>query len=160
MLARVVCRSIGDPSQSRNRGYVDDRTLAGREHPRPERLAQQKWSGEVHVDDSAPLGSGRLLGWGDQGDAVLLHHLEALGQQAVGDVGHEVADLGEVGGAVEQDEQDRAGPALADELDGAVVERAAGGPRAVRGALGRRGLRPPSGGGGSSSPDLGASRFQ
>jgi len=82
VLARVVCRSIGDPSQSRNRGYVDDRTLAGREHPHPERLAQQKWSGEVHVDDSAPLGSGRLLGWGDQGDAGVVdedvHPAESL----------------------------------------------------------------------------------
>src|SRR4051794_27393804 len=58
-------------------------------------------------------------------DALPLELLQPLGEQPVGELGHELADAGEVKRAVHEDEQNRAGPALADQLDGAVVEAAA-----------------------------------
>src|SRR4051794_32577629 len=66
-------------------------------------------------------------------DALRLELLEPLAQESVGELGHEMADAGEVERAVHQDEQDRSGPALADELDGAVVEAAASRTAAVSG---------------------------
>src|SRR5437899_10844995 len=58
-------------------------------------------------------------------DPLALELLQALGEQSVGKVGDALLDLGEARGALEQDEEDRAGPALADELDGLVVLGAA-----------------------------------
>src|SRR4051794_871661 len=66
-------------------------------------------------------------------DALGLELLEPLAEEAVGELGHEMADAGEVERAVHQDEQDRSGPAFADEFDGAVVEAAASRTAAVSG---------------------------
>src|SRR5215208_6413680 len=52
--------------------------------------------------------------------------LHALRQKSVRQVGHELLELRETRGALHQNEQDRARPALADQLDGLVVGRAAG----------------------------------
>src|SRR5215217_5185609 len=63
-------------------------------------------------------------------DAARLEFLHALREQAVGEVGHCVRDLREAhGAAVQQDVEDRAGPAAADELDGLVQAWAAGRPQ-------------------------------
>src|SRR5688572_2141211 len=59
-------------------------------------------------------------------DALPLELLHALGQKAVRDVRHQLTYLGEAQRAVHQDEQDGAGPALAHQLDGLVVEPATG----------------------------------
>src|SRR6185312_13061092 len=56
-------------------------------------------------------------------DLLGLELLEPLRQKTVGEVGHEVPDLGEAQRAVEKDEQDCPRPALADELHGAVIQR-------------------------------------
>src|SRR5215212_8965966 len=70
-------------------------------------------------------------------DALGLELLHPLGQQAVGEVRHQLLELREPGRAVQQHEQDRAGPALADELDSLVVRRAAGLPAYYDGPRGR-----------------------
>src|SRR5918992_2112577 len=57
-------------------------------------------------------------------DPLALELLEALGEQPVGQVRHQLADLGEAKRPVHQHAEDGAGPALAHQLDGAVVERA------------------------------------
>ena len=70
-------------------------------------------------------------------DALRLQLLHPLGQQPVREVGHELLELGEARGPVHQDEQDRAGPALAHQLDGVVVLGAACLPAYDDGPLGR-----------------------
>src|SRR5207248_365535 len=52
-------------------------------------------------------------------DPLGLELLEPLGQEPVGQLWHELPYAGEVERAIHQHEQDRAGPALADQLDGA-----------------------------------------
>src|SRR4051794_19978036 len=60
-------------------------------------------------------------------EAPGLELLHPLGEEAVGELGDGGADLREAGGpAVHEDHDDRAGPALAHELDGLVVVRTAG----------------------------------
>src|SRR5215217_716592 len=75
-------------------------------------------------------------------DAARLEFLHALREQAVGEVGHRVRDLREAhGAAVQQDVEDRAGPAAADELDGLVQAWAAGRPRGGAGGHGAQAAR-------------------
>src|SRR4051794_18411869 len=57
--------------------------------------------------------------------ALALELLEALGEQPIGQLGHELPDAGEVQRSVEQDQDDGPGPALADQLDRSVIEPAA-----------------------------------
>ena len=64
-------------------------------------------------------------------DALGLQLLHPLGQEPVGEVGHELLELGEARGPVHQHEQDRAGPALAHQLDGVVVVRCSRSPGAT-----------------------------
>src|SRR4051794_32937456 len=80
------------------------------------------------------------VGAGD--DAALLELLQAPGEQPVGDVRDRAGDVGEADrlAGPEQDLDDRAGPALAEQLDGAVVVRARG--RQVVGGGGRAGGAP------------------
>ncbi len=70
-------------------------------------------------------------------DPLRLQLLHPLRQQTVGEVGHQLLELGETGRPVQEDEQDRAGPALADKLDCLVVGRAAGLAAYDGGPLGR-----------------------
>src|SRR3954451_3125698 len=58
-------------------------------------------------------------------DALPLELLEPLRQEPVRELGDELPDAGEVERAVHEHEQDRTGPALADQLDRSVVEAAA-----------------------------------
>ena len=83
--------------------------------------------------EGAALGGDRVLDPdGRAVDDVALHYalglelLEALGEEAIGDVRNQAADLREVGGPVEEDQQDGPRPALADQFDRAVVQGAAG----------------------------------
>src|ERR671919_1046405 len=57
-------------------------------------------------------------------DPLGLELLQALGEEAVRQVGHEDLHLGETQRSIEQDEQDGARPALPDQLDRRVVRRA------------------------------------
>src|SRR5919106_1529592 len=54
-------------------------------------------------------------------DALRLQLLHPLRQQPVREIGNEPLELGEAGGPVHQDEEDRARPALPHQLDGVVV---------------------------------------
>jgi hypothetical protein len=75
-------------------------------------------------------------------DPLGLELLQPLGQQAVGDVGDEHADLREAQRpALEQDEQDGARPAPSDQLDRSVIESATGRSLTVRTGRYRRLLR-------------------
>src|SRR4051794_361571 len=86
----------------------------------------------------------RLLGDMTGDDPALLELLHALGQQAVAELRHRLGDLGEAqAAAVQQDVEDRAGPALADQLDGLVVAGTAAGP--FGGLFEGRSLRAPPG---------------
>src|SRR5688500_4002227 len=88
-----------------------------RPHGRFERLAlrgEEVFDPDRCVVDDAPLD-----------DSLGLELLHPLRQEPVREVGHEPLELGEAGGPVHEDEQDRAGPALAHQLDGLVVGRAA-----------------------------------
>src|SRR3954449_769058 len=77
-------------------------------------------------------------------DPALLELLHALGQQAVAELGDGLRDLGEAQTtAMEQDVEDRAGPALADELYRLVVAGTAAGPGG--GLFEGRSLRAPPG---------------
>src|SRR5215208_2790285 len=58
-------------------------------------------------------------------DALGLQLLHPLRQQPVREIGNEPFELGEAGGAIHQDEEDRPRPPLAHQLDGVVVFRAA-----------------------------------
>src|SRR6185436_754741 len=53
-------------------------------------------------------------------DAFLLELLKAIAEHAIGDVGDGIAQRGEPAPRLEQHEDDRAGPAAADQLAGAV----------------------------------------
>src|SRR4051812_37236549 len=68
--------------------------------------------GELVLDPDRSAGANRA-----HDDAVALELLHALGQQAIGELGHGLGDLTEAQGpAVDQDAHDRARPAAPDEL--------------------------------------------
>ena len=91
---------------------------------------------------------GRVVDHAALDDPLGLELLHPLRQQPVGEVGHEPLELGEASGPVHEDEQDRAGPALAHQLDRLVVGRAAGLPAYDDGPLRRHhGHRKPVPGG-------------
>src|SRR5919201_1078990 len=64
-----------------------------------------------------------LVGHAAADDALRLELLHPLREEPVREVRHQLLHLGEARRAVHQDQEDRAGPALAHELHGSVISR-------------------------------------
>src|SRR4051794_24394179 len=144
-------------------GAIEARTLQPAQRPRAQ-LAQGGGQLAAHVRQPVLDPGGRAVAHLALDDPAGLELLHPLGEQSVGEVRHGAADLREAHrSALEQDVDDRARPALADQLDrlveigaagpGALEGRdgdlAAGGARAAAHGLGRApdaGLLPPAAG--------------
>src|SRR3954451_19197927 len=119
---------------------IEARTLQPAQRPRAE-LAQGRSQLAAHVRQSVLDPRGRAVAHVALDDAASLELLHALGEQGVGGVRHPPADLREAHrAALEQHVDDRARPALADQLDRLVQVGAAG-----AGTLQRRNRDPPAG---------------
>src|SRR5215211_671350 len=98
-------------------GAMKARTLQPAQCPRAE-LAQGGVQLAAHVGEAVLDAGGRAVVDLPLDDAARLELLHPLGEQAIGQVRHGGADLREAHrAALEQHIDDRAGPALADELD-------------------------------------------
>src|SRR3954452_20976593 len=121
-LARTSSAVVGCSSVS----AMEARTLQPAERPRAQ-LAQGRGELAAHVRQPVLDAGGRAVADVALDDAAGLELLHAFGQQPVGEVRHGAADLREAHrAAVEQDVDDRARPALADELDRLVQVGTAG----------------------------------
>src|SRR5215211_3128341 len=105
-------------------GAIEARTLQPAQRPRAQ-LAQGGGQLAAHVRQPVLDPGGRPVADVALDDPARLELLHPLGEQAVGEVRHRAADLREAhGAALEQHVDDRARPALADQLDGLVQIRA------------------------------------
>src|SRR3954469_23608385 len=90
-------------------------------------LLERRLERPAHVGQLVEDLDGRARVDVSRDDTARLELLHTLGQQAVAQLGHGMRDLAEAERpAIEEDRDDRAGPAAADELDSLVVIRAAG----------------------------------